>query len=158
MIQLYILLLWLWVYPSGLNILLHIWMRRTPLDVFLIYAGRFIAVNDYNWLLSIYLFLYFLQLMKTCVYHDLPIRDIMLVCQILMLLIISVYAFSSMIRLSKTEEKHTRYRILASFGFIMAHALFVQLWFPYLPIYSIAYMLGTCLLHSFVANDEKEEL
>ena len=35
--------------------------------------------------------------------------------------------------------------------------LFVQLWFPYLPLYSIAYMLGTCLLHTLVINDEKEE-
>ncbi|MBP5291015.1 MAG: response regulator, partial [Lachnospiraceae bacterium] len=28
---------------------------------------------------------------------------------------------------------------------------------PYLPLYSIAYMLGTCMLHTFVANDDKEE-
>ena len=39
----------------------------------------------------------------------------------------------------------------------MAACLFAQLWFPYLPLYSIAYMLGTCLLHAFVVNDEKED-
>ena len=39
----------------------------------------------------------------------------------------------------------------------MATFLTIQLWFPLLPLYSIAYMLGTCLLHTFVINDEKEE-
>ena len=39
----------------------------------------------------------------------------------------------------------------------MAAFLFIQLWFPYLPLYSIAYMLGTCLLHTFVVNNENEQ-
>ena len=90
------------------------------------------------------------------VYSALTFRYVMLACQIVLLLIISVYAFSAMIRLRREQEKRTRYRILASFGFIMAFCLFIQLWFPYLPLYTIAYMLGTCMLHSFVANDEKE--
>ncbi|MBP5362614.1 MAG: response regulator [Ruminococcus sp.] len=90
-----------------------------------------------------------------CVYRALTIRHIILVCQILYLIIISVHALASMIRLSSENSK--RFRILASFGIIMALCLFVQIWFPYLPLYSIAYMLGTCLLHAFVANDEKEK-
>ena len=94
---------------------------------------------------------------KDCVYTALPLRYIMLVCQILMLIVISVYALSSMFRSSEGREGRTRYRIIASFGFIMAVILFVQLWFPYLPLYSIGYMLGTCLLHAFVADDAKEE-
>ena len=90
------------------------------------------------------------------VYEALPFRYAILSCQILFLIIISVYALSAMIRLGRESEKQNRFRILASFGIIMALCLFAQLWFPYLPLYSIAYMLGTCLLHSFVANDEKE--
>ena len=27
----------------------------------------------------------------------------------------------------------------------------------YLPLYSCAYMLGTCLLHTFVINNERDE-
>ena len=91
------------------------------------------------------------------VYSALPIRYAMLACQILLLLLISVHALSSMLRLGDAAGKRHRYRTLASFGFIMAAFLFAQLWFPYLPLYSIAYMLGTCMLHTFVANDEKEE-
>ena len=94
---------------------------------------------------------------KKCVYEALPFRYVMLVCQILLLLNISVYSLATMIRNVKSADKRNRYRTLAAFGFIMAACLFAQLWFPYLPLYSIAYMLGTCLLHSFVAIDEKEE-
>ncbi len=92
-----------------------------------------------------------------CVYYALPVRYVSLSLQIILLLIISVYALSLMIRLEIPKERRGRYWILAFFGFIMVLCLFIQLWFPYLPLYSIGYMLGTCLLHSFVANDEKEE-
>lgn len=123
---------------------------------FLIHAGRCIAVVI-TILVIVNIFTPVLFTVDaSCVYHDLPIRDIMLVCQIMMLLIISIYAFASMFKIDRSNEKRSRYRILASFGFIMALCLFIQLWFPYLPVYSIAYMLGTCMLHSFVAIDEKE--
>ena len=91
-----------------------------------------------------------------CVYQALPVRYVLLTIQIVLLLLISVYAFISMFRHGKAR-KYQKYRILGSFGFIMALLLFVQLWFPYLPLYSIGYMLGTSLLHTFVAADEKEE-
>ena len=123
---------------------------------FLIHVGRCIAVVI-TILVIVNIFTPVLFTVDaSCVYHDLPIRDIMLVCQIMMLLIISIYAFASMFKIDRSNEKRFRYRILASFGFIMALCLFIQLWFPYLPVYSIAYMLGTCMLHSFVAIDEKE--
>ena len=93
---------------------------------------------------------------SSSVYTALPARYVVLVCQILFLLIISFHALSSMFRAGLRSNNTKRCRILASFGLMMAVCLFVQLWFPYLPIYSIGYMLGTCLLHAFVANDEKE--
>ena len=93
---------------------------------------------------------------ESCIYTALPFRYAVLAGQILLLLTISVYALSTVIRMGNEAGKRNRYRTLASFGFIMAACLFAQLWFPYLPLYTIAYMLGTCLLHSFVANDEKE--
>ena len=91
------------------------------------------------------------------VYTAMPLRYVVLTFQILFLLIISFHSLTSMFHTGFRSEKNKRFRILASFGLIMALCLFVQLWFPYLPLYSIAYMLGTCLLHAFVANDEKEE-
>ena len=92
-----------------------------------------------------------------CDYHAMTIRDVSLVCQIILLVTISVYCIYSMIVSDIHHVKRSRFRILASFGIIMAVCLFIQLLFPLLPIYSIAYMLGTCMLHTFVASDEKEE-
>lgn len=90
----------------------------------------------------------------SCAYHALPLRYCLLVVQIALLLLISVHAIASMVRRRTTSE--TRYRALALFGLIMAVFLAVQLWFPLLPLYTIAYMLGTSLLHAFVVGDEKE--
>ena len=95
---------------------------------------------------------------SACVYEALPARYVMLGCQILLLILISSHASSSMFRLKATSvDLRQRYRTLALFGLIMDAFLFIQLWFPYLPLYTIAYMLGTTLLHTFVVGDEMEE-
>lgn len=124
---------------------------------FLIFAGNtFAGVITCLVIINIFFPVLFV-IDKNCVYHDLTVRDISLVCQILLLITISVYCIYSMIRSPKAQEKRSRFRILASFGIIMAVCLLIQLLYPLLPIYSIAYMLGTCMLHSFVASEEKEE-
>lgn len=89
------------------------------------------------------------------IYRAGVLRDMLLITQIILLILVSIYAFSSMVRRNDITKK--RYRTIGMFGLIMAVFLFIQLWFPYLPLYSVAYMLGTCLLHTFVVNDEKEE-
>ena len=131
--------------------------EKSAFGRFLIYAGRVIAgliagVTVLN-LFTPVLF----TLDSSCVYHALPVRYAVLICQILFFLVISLYVMTYMIRNGSTAEQSSRYRILAFFGGIMALCMFVQLWFPYLPLYSIAYMLGTCVLHSFVIHDEREE-
>ena len=124
---------------------------------FLVYAGRTIA--------AVIAILAAVNILKpviftvdsACVYHALPARYMMLVCQITLLLLISVYSFSSYLRKGGRHAMRRRYRALGLFGLIMAACLFIQLWFPFLPLYSIAYMLGTCLLNTLVVSDEKEE-
>lgn len=88
-----------------------------------------------------------------CVYQALPMRYVQLVIQILLLLMISGFALSLMV--SHPENSGKRYLAMAIFGFVMALFLLIQLWFPYLPLYAIAYMLGTSLLHTIVINEEK---
>ena len=88
-------------------------------------------------------------------YSELWGRNAVLIVQVVLLLMISVYAFSGILR--KGADKRHKYRTLSLFGLIMAVFLFAQLWFPLLPLYGIAYLLGTCLLHSFVVGDEKEQ-
>lgn len=91
---------------------------------------------------------------ENSVYSATPIRDVMLVSQIVLLIIISLYAGTS---ITTAGGKRHRYRTIMFFGLIMATFLTIQLWYPYLPLYSMAYMLGTCLLRTFVINDEREE-
>lgn len=123
---------------------------------FLIGAGYVIAVGI-TVLVVINVFVPILfTIDEDCVYHALPVRYGMLLCQIILFLLTSVHAFRSMLHSWTAKEKKYRYRILACFGLIMAISLCVQFWFPNLPLYSIGFMLGICMLHSFVANDEKE--
>ncbi len=128
---------------------------KTAFGRILIRAGRLIA----GLITVIAVFNIFVPVLFTvdsaCVYHALPVRYVMLVGQILLLLLISYYAITSIVR--RGTEKRAKYRALASFGLIMAVFLYIQLWYPYLPLYTIAYMLGTCLLHTFVISDEKED-
>ena len=91
-----------------------------------------------------------------CVYSALPVRYLVLSIQILLLLLISAFTFTAIAR-HHAAGKAERYRTLGLFGIIMAVFLTAQLWYPYLPLYSIAYMLGTCLLRAFVVGNEKEE-
>ncbi|MBR6336761.1 MAG: hypothetical protein IKR76_03415, partial [Ruminococcus sp.] len=88
-------------------------------------------------------------------YHASKVRYAMLIIQIVLLILLSMHAFYSMRGRQGFEKR--RYRSIGGFGIIMALFLTAQLWFPLLPLYSIAYMLGTCLLHTFVINDEKAE-
>ncbi len=90
-----------------------------------------------------------------CVYHATFARYGVLATQIVLFLLVSGRAFYSMAHNCGALRK--RYRTIACFGLIMTAFLTAQLWFPYLPMYSIAYMVGTCLLRTFVVNDEKEE-
>ena len=124
---------------------------------FLIVSGRIIAGGIF--VLSIINILrpVLFVVDKNCVYTALSFRYVILICQILFLLVIACRAFVFMFHQEKKSETKVRFSILGLFGIIMAVFLFVQLWFPYLPLYSIAYMLGTCMLHSFVVNDEKED-
>lgn len=84
-----------------------------------------------------------------------PVRYAALGTQIVLLLLTSAYALSSMHQAETT--KRNRYRAIALFGLITAVFLIAQIWFPYLPLYSVAYMLGTSLLHTFVVANEREE-
>ena len=42
------------------------------------------------------------------------------------------------------------------FGFEIT-VILINFFYPLMPFYAMGYMLGTCVLHSFVMEDEKEE-
>ncbi|MCR5347367.1 MAG: response regulator [Fretibacterium sp.] len=88
-------------------------------------------------------------------YHACPARHIQLLFQILLLLLTSAYTARAMRRLEGAVKN--RYRTICLFGLVVSVLLLVQLRYPFLPLYTIGYMLGTCLLHTFVVSNEMEE-
>ena len=94
---------------------------------------------------------------EECVYHTLALRHVVFAIQFFLLLLVSVFALPRIIRHRRPARKVRRYRFLGFFGLIMAVFLFAQIWFPYMPLYAVGYMLGTCMLRSSVIGDEKEE-
>ena len=87
---------------------------------------------------------------KDCVYHALSGRYAILSAQLLALLFISLYVLGLYIKSRKAEHAS-----LALFSIVMAAFLVAQIWYPDYPLYSIAYMLGLCFIHTFVIQDEK---
>ncbi len=94
---------------------------------------------------------------ESSVYKALDLRYAVLITQIVLLLLVSAYAFRKFFRPGKTGKKVNRYRTAGLFGLIKSLFLIIQLWYPYLPLYTIAYMLGTSLIHGFIISDEEEE-
>lgn len=93
---------------------------------------------------------------ETGVYHACPARHVQLVFQIVLLLLTSIYTSRA---IPKAEgASRNRYRTIFLFGLVVAILLLIQLPYPFLPLYTIGYMLGSCLLHTFVVSNEIDEL
>ena len=89
------------------------------------------------------------------VYYADVVRYATFLVQMLMYLITSFYSLFSMIKSSGTVKR--RHLTIGAFGITMILAITAQLFFPLYPFYSIGYLLGCCLIHTFVMEDEKEE-
>jgi diguanylate cyclase (GGDEF)-like protein len=151
------------VYFAAMAVGVLFWVRfsvayldeKSAFGQFLVYAGRIVAgLIAVLAVVNIFLPVLF-TVDADCVYQALPLRYAILGAQVLLLLLISGYALSLMV--TRPEESGKHCLTIALFGFIMALFLTIQIWFPLLPLYSIAYMLGTSLLHTVVVNEEKEE-
>ncbi len=88
-------------------------------------------------------------------YHAASLRYVTLGVQILMFLMTSFYT----LRITARSEGKVRLRnmTIGLFGVAMIVLILFQIRYPLWPFYAMGYMVGTCLLHSFVVEDEKEE-
>ena len=152
------------VYFVAMAVSVALWTRyivtyldqHGPFELVLRNAGRAIAVAATIATVANIFFPVIFIIDDACVYQPLGIRYIILVSQIVLLFLVTGYALSSLLRRGNTEEKRRRYRTLALFGLIVGLCLIAQLLYPYLPLYAIGYLLGTCLLRAFIIGDEKE--
>ncbi len=92
---------------------------------------------------------------ETGAYHAGPLRYVTLAIQILMFFLTSVYTLRITMRTEGTVR--TRHRAIGLFGLAMVALIGIQVAFPLLPYYAMGYLLGTCLLHTYVMEDEKGE-
>lgn len=88
-------------------------------------------------------------------YHASVGRYALLLVQILLFLLSSIYALRSM--KGAPDALRKRFRTVCLFGLTMAVFLSIQWSYPLLPLYTIGYMLGTSLVHTFVIIDAKDE-
>ena len=88
-------------------------------------------------------------------YHAETARYVTLILQIFMFLITAVYALIVTTKSSGTMK--LRHRTIGLFSLAMSGFAIAQAYFPLLPLYSLGCLLGSCLLHSFVLENEKEE-
>ena len=82
-------------------------------------------------------------------------RYLILAVQIVLFLLTSIYTLSVTTRTEGKEKR--RHLTIGLFGVAMTVFILVQVFYPLLPFYAMGYMLGTCVLHSFVVEDEKDE-
>ena len=89
------------------------------------------------------------------IYHAGPVRHALLIVQILLFLFTSLYVLHCAGKTRDSEK--SRHLTIGLFGIIMVVLLSIQLFYPFLPLYTIGYMLGGCLLRTFVIENEREE-
>ena len=91
---------------------------------------------------------------KDGIYHTGIARNLNLTFQLIMFLAVAIYMLFVAV---KTEGNiRRRHNAIGLFSLIMVICIVLQIFYPLMPFYAIGYMLGTCLLHTFVLEDEKD--
>ena len=89
------------------------------------------------------------------VYHAGNLRYVILLIQVLLFMLTSVYLMTTLRRTKpKTRMRHIAIGIS---GFTMALMDILQVLFPLQPFYTIGCLLGTCIIHTFVVGDMKDD-
>ncbi len=89
------------------------------------------------------------------VYRAEAARYVTLAAQTCMFLMTAIYALAAASRRSGTMRLRHRTIVLSSLA--MAVAIIAQAAFPLLPLYAVGCLLSSCVLHTFVLENEKEE-
>lgn len=88
-------------------------------------------------------------------YHAYPLRYATFTVQMAMFMAVAIISLVSTLKSSGSRRR--RNVTIAYFSILMVFTVLAQIVFPLLPIYSMGLVLGTCILHVFVQEDERDE-
>lgn len=97
----------------------------------------------------------FFRIDENCEYYPQVLRYAALSAQMLMFLLTSIWTFVVAVKSDGTVRR--RHLTICLFGLIMIACIAAQVFYPLLPLYSVGYLIGCCLLHTFVVMDERVE-
>lgn len=117
-------------------------------SAFCICAILFLTINHFNHS--------FFWIDKEGGYHTDLIRYISLGAQILLFLLTTIQSFVAAYK--NTGANRRRNTAIALFGIVMIFAVIQQSFFPLFPFFTIGFLIGTCILHIFVQQDESDEI
>lgn len=122
---------------------------------YLMYAGQVFYGFEIVCIVTNFFHPFFFYFDEAGDYHAGFVRYLALCIQILLFLLASVQTF---LLASKSEGAvRRRNNTVGLFGVAMIIFIGIQYFFPLLPIYTMGYLLGCCLLHAFVVEDVKDE-
>ena len=93
---------------------------------------------------------------ETAAYKTHPARDIMLWIQISLYLL--TFVFYLAITFRSSPKMRRRILAISAFSLTCAVLMFAQIFDPYLPLYSMAILIGICVLHAFMVNDVRHDM
>ena len=129
--------------------------KKTFFGTFLTYAGYFFLVFEIIVLIINFFHPIMFWFDEAGEYYAGIARYITLAIQILLFLLTSI---NTLVITAKSKGAvRSRHLTIGIFGIAMILFIAIQLFYPLLPFYAMGYMLGTCVLHSFVLEAEREE-
>ena len=121
----------------------------------IIYIGYFVFVMQMVALIVNIFTPILFQVTKECEYSAGPLRYVTLALQVLMFFLLAIYMLITIVQ--KRGKSMKRQLAILSFSVAMIIFVILQVFFPLLPMYSLGYLFGVTVLHTFVLEDQKAE-
>lgn len=116
--------------------------------LFVIFSIVFLAINHFQQI--------FFSFDENGNYQALPVRYFALCAQVILFGLTTVKTLA-VANNSKGARKR-RHMTIALFGIVMIAAVIAQAFYPLCPIYTLGFLIGTCVIHIFVQEGEKAEI